>query len=41
LRFETSTNTRAEFWLDFIQFIPIDQEQIYPQFDTQGNAVYP
>src|SRR5690606_1784793 len=41
LRFETSTNTRAEFWLVFIQFIPIDQEQIYPQFDTLGNAVYP
>lgn len=41
LRFECSTNARAKFDLDFIQFIPIDQEQIYPQFDTQGNAVYP
>ncbi|MBD1434666.1 fasciclin domain-containing protein [Sphingobacterium sp. DN00404] len=41
LRFETNTNVSAQFWLDFIQFIPIDQEQIYPQFDTQGNAVYP
>ncbi len=41
LRFETNTNVNAQFWLDFIQFIPIDQEQIYPQFDTQGNAVYP
>lgn len=41
LRFECSTNARAKFDLDFIQFIPIDQEQIYPQFDEQGNAVYP
>src|SRR5690606_12755638 len=41
LRFETNTNVNAQFWLDFIQFIPIDEEQIYPQFDTNGNAVYP
>lgn len=41
LRFEVSTNARAVFMIDFIQFIPIDQEQIYPQFDTEGNAVYP
>ncbi|NGM64590.1 fasciclin domain-containing protein [Sphingobacterium sp. SGR-19] len=41
LRFETSTNQNANFLVDFIQFIPIDQEQIYPQFDTEGNAVYP
>lgn len=41
LRFEASTNARAVFMIDFIQFIPIDQEQIYPQFDEQGNAVYP
>ena len=41
LRFEASTNARAVFMIDFIQFIPIDQEQIYPQFDTEGNAVYP
>ncbi|TYP98381.1 putative surface protein with fasciclin (FAS1) repeats [Sphingobacterium allocomposti] len=41
LRFETSTNQNANFLIDFIQFIPIDQEQIYPQFDTEGNAVYP
>lgn len=41
LRFETNTNARAQFRVDFIQFIPIDQEQLYPQFDTQGNAVYP
>ena len=41
LRFETNSNVNAQFWIDFIQFIPIDQEQIYPQFDTEGNAVYP
>lgn len=41
LRFEASTNARAVFMIDFIQFIPIDEEQIYPQFDTNGNAVYP
>lgn len=41
LRFECNTNARAKFDIDFIQFIPIDEEQIYPQFDTQGNAVYP
>ncbi|MCC2598997.1 fasciclin domain-containing protein [Sphingobacterium sp. FBM7-1] len=41
LRLESKTNQGAQFWLDFIQFIPIDQEQIYPQFDTEGNAVYP
>lgn len=41
IRFEASTNARAVFMIDFIQFIPIDQEQLYPQFDEQGNAVYP
>lgn len=41
LRFVTTTSVNAAFNLDFIQFIPIDQEQIYPQFDTQGNPVYP
>lgn len=41
LRFETNTNARAQFRIDLIQFIPIDQEQLYPQFDTEGNAVYP
>lgn len=41
LRFESNTNSQGQFWLDFVQFIPIDQEQIYPQFDTEGKPVYP
>lgn len=41
LRFETNTNINAPFRIDLIQFIPIDQEQLYPQFDERGNAVYP
>ncbi|PRD49200.1 fasciclin domain-containing protein [Sphingobacterium haloxyli] len=41
LRFETSSNVNAKWWLDFVQFIPIDEEQIWPRFDTEGNAVYP
>jgi uncharacterized surface protein with fasciclin (FAS1) repeats len=41
IRFETKTNFNTPFRLDMIHFIPVDMEQIYPQFDTNGNAVYP
>lgn len=41
IRFEATSNARARFNIDLVQFIPIDQEQLYPQFDTEGNAVYP
>ena len=40
-RLVSTTSINANLNLDFVQFIPIDEEQIYPQFDTQGNAVYP
>ncbi|TJZ61802.1 DUF5108 domain-containing protein [Sphingobacterium olei] len=41
LRLETKTNRAAELQLDMIHFIPVDMEQIYPQFDANGNPVYP
>lgn len=37
LRLEAITNVgQSEFRLDIVQFIPIDQEQLYPQFDETG-----
>ncbi|MDD3490766.1 MAG: fasciclin domain-containing protein [Paludibacter sp.] len=35
-----SGNSQAAWW-DMIQFIPVDQNQIWPRFDIEGNAIYP
>ena len=35
-----SGNSQAAWW-DMIQFIPVDQNQLWPRFDVDGNAIYP
>ncbi|MCW3787002.1 fasciclin domain-containing protein [Plebeiibacterium sediminum] len=40
LRFEALTNGRGYFWLDQIQFIPVDDDQLWPKFDSEGNKLY-
>lgn len=35
-----SGNSQAAWW-DMIQFIPVDQNQLWPRFDIEGNAIYP
>jgi uncharacterized surface protein with fasciclin (FAS1) repeats len=35
-----SGNSQASWW-DMIQFIPVDQNQLWPRFDIEGNAIYP
>jgi hypothetical protein len=27
--------------IDMIQFIPVEQNQVWPRFDVEGNAIYP
>ncbi len=40
LRFDALTNSRGYFWLDQIQFIPEDDDQLWPKFDSEGNKLY-
>ncbi len=40
LRFDALTNARGHLWLDQIQFIPEDDNQLWPKFDSQGNKLY-
>ncbi len=35
-----SGNSQASWW-DMIQFIPVDENQLWPRFDNIGNAIYP
>ena len=35
-----SGNSQAAWW-DMIQFIPVEQNQLWPRFDIEGNAIYP
>jgi uncharacterized surface protein with fasciclin (FAS1) repeats len=35
-----SGNSQSSWW-DMIQFIPVDQNQLWPRFDAAGNAIYP
>ncbi len=37
----TNQAKNAAMWLDMIQFIPVDDDQLWPRFDMDGNAVYP
>lgn len=41
LKFVSLGNQQGWFWLDMIHFIPVDQEQIYPWFDVNGQPVWP
>ncbi len=40
LRFDALTNTRGYLWLDQIQFVPEDEDQLWPKFDADGNKLY-
>jgi len=40
LRMDALSGNTATWW-DMIQFIPVDQNQIWPRFDIDGNAIYP
>jgi hypothetical protein len=35
------TGTDARSFIDMIQFIPIDEDQLWPRFDMEGKAIYP
>ncbi len=35
-----SGNSQAAWW-DMIQFIPVDQNQLWPRFDGKGNKIWP
>ncbi|AYD48290.1 fasciclin domain-containing protein [Arachidicoccus soli] len=40
LRFTNLQGTDNDFWLDMIEFIPVDMDQQYPRFQTDGTPVY-
>ncbi len=40
LRMDALNNNRGVLWLDMVQFIPADENQIWPKFDYDGNFVY-
>jgi len=39
LRFD-ATNQGTEGWYDMIQFIPVDEDQIWPRVDMAGKWIY-
>jgi len=41
LRMDALSGSSQASWWDMIQFIPVDQNQIWPRFDAAGNAIYP
>lgn len=41
LRLDALGNGSTGAWIDMIQFIPVDQNQVWPRFDVEGNAIYP
>jgi len=41
LRMDALSGNSQPAWWDMIQFIPVDQNQLWPRFDIEGNAVYP
>jgi uncharacterized surface protein with fasciclin (FAS1) repeats len=41
LRIDALSGSSQSSWWDMIQFIPVDQSQIWPRFDVEGNAIYP
>lgn len=41
LKLESINQARASsVWLDMIQFIPVNDDQLWPRFDVEGNAIY-
>jgi len=41
LRMDALSGSSQAAWWDMIQFIPVDQNQLWPRFDVAGNAIYP
>lgn len=41
LRMDALSGNSQQAWWDMIQFIPVDQNQLWPRFDIEGNAIYP
>ncbi len=41
LRMDALSGKSQSAWWDMIHFIPVDQNQIWPRFDVEGNAIYP
>jgi len=41
LRMDALSGSSQAAWWDMIQFIPVDQNQLWPRFDVEGNAIYP
>lgn len=41
IRFDALTNARGHLWLDMVHFIPVDQDQRWPKFESDGTLVYP
>jgi uncharacterized surface protein with fasciclin (FAS1) repeats len=41
LRWDAIGNGSSGAQIDMIQFIPVDQNQIWPRFDINGTAIYP
>jgi uncharacterized surface protein with fasciclin (FAS1) repeats len=38
IKFTTLTATRSAPWLDYVEFIPVDDDQIWPKYDEDGTA---
>lgn len=41
LRMDALSGSSQAAWWDMIQFIPVEQNQLWPRFDSGGNAIYP
>ena len=41
LRMDALSGKNQSAWWDMIHFIPVDQNQLWPRFDVEGNAIYP
>ena len=41
LRMDVLSGGSQYSWWDMIQFIPVDQNQLWPRFDIEGNAISP
>jgi hypothetical protein len=41
LRFESLTGGSGTTWWDLIQFIPVNENQLWPRFDSAGQSIFP
>ncbi len=41
LRIDALSGSSQAAWWDMIQFIPVDQNQLWPRFDGKGNKIWP